>query len=124
MMTPTELKDSRFGLLNMPKATEKAVVSFPRSCVSLGELYTRAEALHVSKDRIMVVTAEGTVERSNPGFIYELDYKLMVIKVTPNGMPVSRLHSDLEAQGKLDHAFDAEKESALLKASVAIRRVE
>ena len=71
-----------------------------------------------------MVTAEGTVERLNPGFIYELDYKLRVMKVTPNGMPVSHLHSNLEAEGKLDHAFQAEKESDLLKASVAIRRVD
>jgi hypothetical protein len=122
MMTPTEMKDRRFGLLNMPTATEKAVIFFPRSCVSVGQPYTRAEALHVSKDRITVVTAEGTAERVNPGFIYELDYKLRVVSVTPNGMAIARAHSELEERGKLDHVFDPETESALLKDGVVVRR--
>jgi len=123
-VTPMEMLDRRFALLGMAAAKEKAVVLFPRSCLSVGEPYTRAELLSVSNDRITVVVAEGPAERDYPGFIYELDRSLRVVAVQPQGPGTFRRHDELEARGKLDHPFDAASECARLKAGVIIRRGE
>jgi len=80
--------------------------------------------LHVNKDRIIAAVSEGMAE-TDAGFIYELDYNLRVISVVPNGsVQVERTHRNLEAQGKLDHPFNSEKECGHLKASVIVRRGE
>lgn len=66
------MRDQRFRLLDMQAAKEKAVVLFPRSCISTGLPYTRASGLHVTGDRIIVEVAEGEDE-SGAGFVCEMD---------------------------------------------------
>ena len=124
VVTPTEMKDHRFELLNMTPAREKAVVLFPRSCMSADQPYTRVSNLQVSKDRIVVTVSEGVVE-SAQGFVYEFDYDLQTVNVVPgNGVELERVHRSLEARGKLDHPFDFEKESGRIKAGVIVRRAK
>ncbi len=84
LMTPPKMRDQRFRLLDMQAANEKAVVLFPRSCISSGLPYTRAPDLHVTRDRIIAEVAEGEDE-SGAGFVYELDYGLHVLSIVPNG---------------------------------------
>jgi len=120
LMTPTEMRDHRFELLGMPSARERAVVFFPRSCISVGQPYTRATRLRVTKERLIVEVAEGVVEEG-PGFVYELDYGLNVVSVAPEGFGVIQTHQALEAHGLLDHPFTLE-ECEHLKAGVVVRR--
>jgi hypothetical protein len=122
-VTPKEMRDHRFELLGMPAANERAVLLFPRSCISTGQPYTRVQSVHVSKDRILVAVAENTEEDSPLGFVYELDYRLNVVNVEPtNGVLVAKAHHELEVEGKLDHPIDFRKELVLLKAGVVVRR--
>lgn len=122
VITPKEMDDHRFALLNMAPAHERAGVFFPRSCISAGQPYTRVKNVEINKARIVVAVSEGISEREE-GFVYEFDYNLQVVNVEPtNGVEVERIHRELEAQGKLDHTFNVEKECARLKAGVIVRR--
>ncbi|SRR5579871_4631110 len=123
IVTPKEMQDRQFELLNMSAAHERAVVFFPRSCVSIAQPYTRATAVHVTRERIVVQVAEGFGE-GFAGFVYELDFRLHVVNVVPTGLQVEQRHQELEAQGKLDHPFDAAKECERLRAAVIVRRSE
>jgi len=118
-LTPKEMKDHRFELLGMPSAREKAVVFFPRSSFSAGQPYTRTRRLSVTKERVIVLVAEG-VRFEDPTLIYELDYRLNVINVTPAGAEVNYAYRALEARGAVDHSFS--EECARLKAGVIVRR--
>lgn len=120
LTTPKEMLDHRLELIGMPPARERAVVFFPRSCISHGQPYTRASVLNITRERLVVHVAEGTAEES-AGFVYELDYGLNVISVTPDGVGVMQLHHALEARGLLDHPYSPE-ECERLKASVVVRR--
>ncbi len=121
-VTPAEMRDQRFALLNMPAAKEKAVVLFPRSCLSAGQPFTVARAIRVTKDRILVVVAEN-IEPDGPGFVYEFDYNLNVVNVVASHAGAARrFHQDLQDKGLLNHPFDADKEYAELKAGVIVRR--
>jgi hypothetical protein len=119
LMTPKEMLDHRFELLGMPAAKEKAVVFFPRSCISRGQSYTRVQSLWVTPDRVIAVVAEGEADNS-PGFIYQLDYGLHVRSVESAGLGTVRAHQALEARGEVDHPFS--EECARLKAGVVVRR--
>jgi hypothetical protein len=121
--TPKEMQDHQFELLGMPAANERAVILFPRSCISTGQPYTRVRGVQVSKDRIIVSVAENIEEDSPLGFVYELDYRLNVVNVEPtNGVLVAKAHQELEVEGKLDHPIDFGKELVLLKTGVVVRR--
>lgn len=89
-----------------------------RTCA--GQPYTRAQALLITKDRLIVQVAEGVEEQVDPTFIYELDYGLNVVSVSPNGVGITRAHQVLEARRVLDHPFSLE-ECARLKAGVVVR---
>jgi hypothetical protein len=120
LMTPTEMRDRRFELLGMAPSKERAVVFFPRSCISQGQPYTRASRLRVTRDRLVVDVAEGVSEADNPVFVYELDYGLNVLDLTPGDVSIMRKHQALEARGRVDHPFSEECER--LKAGVVVRR--
>ena len=110
-----------FQLLKMQSAKEKAVVFFPRSCISLSQHYTRVARLAVSNERIVVDVAEGEDQRA-PGFVYEFDYSLHLVNVTATGTQTLQRHQELEALGKLDHSFDLQNECARLRDGVVVRR--
>lgn len=124
VVTPKEMSDHRFELLGMPSAKEEAVVLFPRSCISVDQPYTRVSDVRVNVigKRIIAVVAEGIAE-PDAGFVYELDYDLHVVNITPNsGLFVERAHRELQRQGKLDHPLDLDKECSELKDEVVVRR--
>jgi hypothetical protein len=108
-------------LADIPTAWEKAVVYFPRSCISIGQPYTRARSLVVLKDRLIIGVAEGADADTDPGFMYELDYGLNVVSVVPNGVGVMNAHKKLEDRGLLDHPY-SDQELETLKAAVIVRR--
>jgi DNA-binding winged helix-turn-helix (wHTH) protein len=120
--TPKQMKDNRFALMNLPASEEEAVILFPRSCISKGQPYTRVSALNVTGERITVDVSE-SVDPSGRGFIYEFDFGLRVISVTPdNGVLFARKHDELQTAGKLNHRLDIEKECAALKKGVVVKR--
>jgi excisionase family DNA binding protein len=123
-VSAAKMEDHRFEIVNMKPANERAVVFFPRSCVSTGQTYNRVGWVYVTKDRIVVVVSESSID-DGPGFIYQLDFDLRVINVVPsNAFMIGRLHRELEAQGSLNHEFDSDKECARLKAGVVVLRGE
>jgi hypothetical protein len=102
---------------------EKAVVLFPRSCLARQAAFTRAQALWTSKDRIIVLVLQGTSddEHNSPGYlVYELDYKLNVLGVTPSDS-FQTSHRELEAKGQLDHRLSSAEIDNLRRVQV-IRR--
>ena len=102
---------------------EKAVVLFPRSCLARQAAFTRAQALWTSKDRIVVLVLQGTSddEHNSPGYlVYELDYKLNVLGVTPSDS-FQTSHRELEAKGLLDHRLSSAEIDNLRQVQV-IRR--
>lgn len=118
--TPHEMQDPRFGLMDMPAAHEKAVILFPRSCLSQGQRYTRAKGLLVSPERIMVDVNESTSDTArDPGFFYEFDYKLNVVDVTAVGNEQPHLRDFLAG---LQHPCDPDSEQERLKKAIVIRR--
>jgi hypothetical protein len=120
--TPKEMRDHRFELLNMPAAHEVATVLLPRSTPSLGQPYTRAMAMNVTTERIIVEVSENTDSLSQIGFVYEFDYFLHVVAVTPrNGVVAAEAHRKLEAEGRLHGAWNPAAECAQLKAGVIVR---
>jgi len=103
-MTPTQMRDDRFRLLGMPAAHEKAVVFFPRSCLSTGKPFTVAAGLFITPERIMVQVAEEPATAS-PELVYEFDYGLRPTNVVPTGDAVRIKHQEMEAKGELDHPY-------------------
>jgi hypothetical protein len=108
LMTPTEMRDQVYRLLDMPQAHERSVVFFPRSCISLGERYTRVSDIRVTKHRLVITTSEGIGEKTSPGFVYELDYGLHVVEVQQTDNRVQQIHRRLEALGKVDHPYSSQ----------------
>ncbi|MGA8030356.1 MAG: hypothetical protein WB992_24700 [Bryobacteraceae bacterium] len=102
IISPRGLPDPRFELIGMQPAKEKAVIFFPRSCLSQQQSFTRVGDVRVTEQRIVVVVAEGTDEIGDPQLIYEMDYQLRLQDVSPTDSYVRR-HRALEATGKLDH---------------------
>lgn len=99
LATPKNMRDHRFELLGMPAARERAVILFPRSCLGLGQPFTRVRSVLVTKARIVVSVAESMNETNDNQIVYEMDHSLNVVNVEPgNGV------------WRPDHPFDSEKE--------------
>jgi len=119
LMTPKEMLDHRFEIMDMAAAKEESVVFFPRSCISRGQPFTRAHSLRVTNERVIVTVAEGYNE-GYPGFDYQLDYGLNVVDIGPDSPNTRLAHQALEARGEVDHPFSTECDR--LKAAVIVRR--
>jgi hypothetical protein len=99
-------------LFGFRSGTEKAIVLFPRSCISRYSEYNRVIDLRITDQRrILVVVNEGISEVNNPGqMIYGLDYKLRVVSASPDGHLLEK-HAELFRQKQVDHRWtDAETE--------------
>lgn len=109
-------------ILGMPPGTEKAVVLFPRTCVSKNASYNRVVELRVTRQRrIMLAVAEGISEERNPGvMVYELDFALNVLNARPDSH-LQENHRLLELQGAIDHPW-TEQENTELRGQVIVRR--
>jgi transcriptional regulator with XRE-family HTH domain len=109
-------------ILGLTAGTEKAVVLFPRTCVSKDAPYNRVMALHVTRERrIMLAVAEGVSEARNPGvMIYELDFSLNVVNARPDSH-LQEAHRALEIQGALNHSW-TEEENEQLRRQVVVKR--
>lgn len=108
-------------ILGLPSGTEKAVVLFPKSCLSHNAPYNRVFELRVTRERrIMVAVVEGVAEDDNPGeMIYEFDFKLTVISARPDSH-LQEHHRVLEEKGTVDHSL-IDQEIANLRDEVVIK---
>jgi hypothetical protein len=100
--------------------TERAVVLFPKSCLSRLEAFNRAAEIRVTETGFHVFVTESIFEAAPHYIIYEFDRNLQVRSVTLSAAYETR-HKNLEAEGKLDHAFSP-KEAETLKSLVRIVR--
>jgi len=108
-------------IFGFPPGTEKAVVLFPRSCVSKNAPYNRTMELRITREqRIVLAVCEGVSEQRNPGvMIYELDYGLRVVNCRPDSH-LYEAHRALELQGLLDHSW-TEDENKRLRSQVIVK---
>jgi hypothetical protein len=108
-------------IFGFPPGTEKAVVLFPRTCVSKNAPYNRTMELRITREqRIVLAVCEGVSEQRNPGvMIYELDYHLQVVNCRPDSH-LSEAHRALELQGLLDHPW-TEEENDRLRSEVVVK---
>lgn len=107
-------------IFGLPPGTEKAIVLFPRTCLSKNAPYNRVSDLRITRERrIVLAVVEGVSEARNPGvMIYELDYGLRVVNARPDSH-LQESHRMLEVQGSLDHAW-TEDENELLRRQVVV----
>jgi uncharacterized protein with PIN domain len=121
--TPTELSDPRFGITGMAPAKELAAVAFPRSVLSAGQPYTRAKSLAVTRERIVVEVAENTDITSDVSFVYEFDFNLRLIAVTPgNGVKTAEAYRKMTASAGHPAELNVEAECERLKAALVVKR--
>jgi len=108
-------------ILGFPPGTEKAVLLFPRTCVSKDALYNRVSELRITRERrIMLAVVEGVSEARNPGvMIYELDFDLNVLNARPDSH-LQEAHRAMELQGVLDHSW-TEEENERLRLQVVVK---
>ncbi|MGA2269458.1 MAG: helix-turn-helix transcriptional regulator [Bryobacteraceae bacterium] len=108
-------------IFGFPPGTEKAVVLFPRTCLSKSAPYNRTMELRITRERrIVLAVCEGVSEQRNPGvMIYELDFALNIINCRPDSH-LYEAHRALELQGLLDHPW-TEEENDRLRNEVVIK---
>lgn len=108
-------------IFGFPPGTEKAVVLFPRTCVSVNAPYNRVAELRITRERrIVLAVVEGVSEARNPGvMIYELDFGLNIVNCRPDSH-LQEAHRAMELQGLLDHSW-TEDENQRLRSQVVVR---
>lgn len=104
--SPRDLSDSRFALLGFPPGTEKAVILFPRTCVSKakGSPYNRVWAMNFFGGNLSVVVAEDIDMHSSDYLIYNFDRDLNIVDVVPS-VELQATHRRLEKTGDINHPF-------------------
>jgi len=108
--------DSPYQILGVPTGREKAVLSFPRTCISRKyDLYNMGKGIYVDGDFIRVRVLE-RMNSLDQVILYTLDRQLMVRAAEPSDA-FRAAHLALERSGGLDHSLSP-KEIAALQASV------
>jgi hypothetical protein len=119
LSTPKEMLDHKFEILDMPAAKERAVVLFPRSCVSYGRPFTKTIQLHATPDRLAVTVLESNNDLTGVQVIYIFDYRLKVVEVkAPDPASYQQAHEQLEASGALHHKFNGQEFDRLQEAVI------
>ena len=108
-------------IFGFPPGSERAVILFPRTCVSKDASYIRAMELRITRERrIVVAVCDGVSEQRNPGvMIYELDFALSIVNCRPDSH-LQEAHRQMELDGKLDHSW-TEEENESLRRQVIVR---
>jgi hypothetical protein len=106
----------RIRIRGFPAGTERAVILFPRTCLSADAPYNRVVDLRItSHRRIMVMVAEHYSADSGPGVvIYELSFDLKLISVEPDSH-LRHCHTMREAEGLAGHTLEDELKQLTLR---------
>lgn len=93
----------KYQILDMPVATERARILFPRSCINKLEYeYNFPTELDIYPKTVAVHIAEN-VERS-PSIIYTFDYSLQLQSASP-GDGFITVHREMERSKRLKHTY-------------------
>jgi len=102
----------------IPTGAEKAVVLFPRSCITREtQEFNRAFSVVVKDGMILVYVVESITERGSAYIIYQFDRRLNLVSVDPSDAFISE-HKVLQLEGLLHHAFSDSEAAALRDVSV------
>ena len=97
--------DSSMQLRGFPPAQEKAVLTFPRTCVNrIFDLYNIAKRVRAEPSGIEIHVQE-KLDDISAVVIYTLDRRLKVLRVLPSDR-IKALHQQLEREGRLNHSLD------------------
>ena len=106
--------------LDIPPGKEKAIVRFPRTCISdLFGPFNMATHLFVTATSIEVVISEDFTRRGPPA-IYHLDRALNVLSVDLS-TDFRNKHKELELEGKLKHTLTPQEAEQLRLQVVVVR---
>jgi excisionase family DNA binding protein len=98
--------DSPLQFPDLVPAAEKAVVFFPKSCITEKfEPFSRAAGLRVTSELIELQVFQ-THRETGPYLVYQLNRNLEVLGLTVSDIFENR-HKELEAEGKLDHSLSS-----------------
>jgi hypothetical protein len=105
---------SRYQLLGLPLAHERAVLLFPRTCINRKfELYNIGRTIIARDGQINLHVYERLAGTSEvPYVIYTLDYQLRLLRVKLSDYFIAA-HRGLEGDGQLDHPLSEEEISHL-----------
>ena len=99
-------------ITGVPVDVEKAVVIFPRSCLSKDSDFDRVTELRAVADRVVVGVTVGVDPSNTPGkIIYEFDKNWHVISATSTA-GLKENHRRAERSGVLDHRWTQEEDDA------------
>jgi hypothetical protein len=115
--TPSQMRDQAYRLLDMPEASEDAVVIFPRSCLSAAEPYTRVSELEADSQAVRVKVTESH-DLSARIIYYDFDPALGLKRVLPSSEYLAE-HRQKERSGDLAHSAQADE--ARLQQGLEIR---
>ncbi len=97
-----ESAGSEYQIRGFAEAREKAIMLFPRSCVSrLFDLYNMGKLIQVDRGRITLWVAERLSDESQVS-IHTLDFSLRPVAIQVSDA-FRAAHRMLEVEGKLDH---------------------
>ena len=111
--TPSQMRDQRFRLLDMPEANEEMVVLFPRSCLSL---FVKAPYNQIASLRIDDVGVHAALIENYAGnrlVYYDLDPQFHVKRAFVSSQ-YREEHLVLENSGAIKHSWQ-EDEAAIAK---------
>ena len=109
-------------ITGFPIDVERAVIIFPRSCLSKDSDFDRVTELRTVSDRVVVGVTVGVDPVKTPGkIIYEFDRNWHVISATSTA-GLKENHRRAERSGALDHQWtDAEDEELRARVEVRVR---
>ena len=108
------------GLVGFSPSTEKAIVLFPRTCLSRHKQYNRAVNVIVLGNNTYITVVEDPAETSPAGILYTLGSSLSVLAADP--LPgYQAAHRELYRTGVLNHELTPEEINGWKKAVVVIK---
>jgi len=99
---------SPYQLAGGPRGPERAVLLFPRSCISRRfELYNMSRQIRISGKTLQLSVFERPTDPGSDSVqvLYTLDFRLNLLAVQPTDYFLAT-HRRLEAEGTLNHPFD------------------
>jgi len=102
--TPSQMKDQRFRLLDMPEAHGEIVALFPRTCLSKDAPYTRVGSIEAHEGGFVVIEIEDYKGDSNRLVYYDFDSSLR-LKNAFLSSQFREEHMKLEQAGFINHSW-------------------
>lgn len=108
--TPSNMRDQKFRLLDMPQAHEELVILFPRTCLSRDEPYTRIEVFEVDDHVVRANVIESYSVASRRVVHYEFDHSLRLRRAFLSSN-YREEHLAKEQSGGLNHSWQQDEKA-------------